>query len=356
MALLQLGKEDLDLVSPFDYAAIPSDTVAPLKTKALLNTPQYRPAIGSKLIHYAQSLNDREIDAASDAMLGKFPDEQSFSINQRAAILEMAYEWLNFKYKDEHLARQEIVPRLTKLLYQRSKLKGAVGFSKVDRPINSPEMGHRSGRLGLGLSQIKNQSSPLNVSWRAAYHDLFYLSAGYIPGAKISFLDTQFSVTRDGDTKLERLYFLDAMSLAPNNRVFNSWSWNMRAGFDRQPALNYDGRWFAQGEFGRSWGDPHHIHGYLLGSAEVSRGELTNGTTPGAGLEAGLVWQLNPQNKIGVTGYHGPLIRGESDNRTTASLIWHWAPQTTWGIRSQIDYKHWATSRVTASINAFYYY
>jgi hypothetical protein len=357
LALLQLGREDLDLVSTFKFAAIPSDTVAVLKQQGLLNTPQYRPAIGTKLLHYAKSLSNDELDAANDAMQGDLPSPDNFSFHQQAAILEMSYEWLNFKFNAQHLPSKDVAPRLNNLLYQRSLLKVPSPYSDIPQPKYSPDTGHGSARVGLGLSQVEHQQTQLNVSWRVAYHDLFDLAGGFIPGAQINFLDTQFSIAQDGNSKLERLYLLDAMSLAPSNRVFNSWSWNVRAGFDRQPnGKHRTGRWFGQGGYGKSWGDPRKVHGYLLGSAEINGGKITDNIEPGVGLEAGLVWQLNSQHKLGITAYHGTLFDSDNDNRSQASVIWHWAPQVDWGLRSQVDYQQWSGSQLQASINAFYYF
>jgi len=363
LALLQLGRDDLDLVSTFKYTAIPSDTVAILKQQDLLKTPAYRPAIGTKLLHYAQSLSDQQLDAAYEVMQGNKLEAATFSTSEQAAILEMAYEWLNFNFNDQHLARKEIAPRLTNLLVQRSQLKVPSPYTKPAIPRASPEMGHASGRLGFGVRKVQHQQAQLDLSWRLAYHDLFDLADGFIPGAKISFLDTRVNLSQDGDSKLEQLYLLDAMSLAPDNRIFNSWSWNIRAGFDRQPdrsstsnKTKQSGRWFTQAGYGKSWGDPRQLHGYLLGSAELNRGEITTNTEPGIGFEAGLVWQLNPQHKVGITGYHTMLIDSDYDNHTNTKLIWHWAPQVDWGLRSKIDYRHWAGTQLQASLTAFYYF
>jgi len=357
LALLQLGSEELDLVSSFKFSAIPSETVAVLKQHGLLNPPQYRPAIGTKLLHYAQSLNPAQFNASADIVQHNRSVPDSFTSSEQAAILEMSYEWLNYNFYDQGLSRSEIAPRLTNLLYQRSLLKVASPYSEPTQPLYSPDAGHGSARIGVGISQIDAQSTELDLSWRLAYHDLFDRAGGFIAGAQISFLDARLSIDHTGDSKLEQLYLLDAMSLAPHNRIFNSWSWNVRAGFDRQPAVNkQSGRWFAQAGYGKSWGDPRQLHGYLLGSAEVNRGSITQSTEPGLGVETGIIWQLNPQHKLGFTAYHGMLFNSINDNHTSTKLIWHWAPQIDWALRSQINYQQWSSSQLQAQLTALYYF
>ena len=55
LALLQLARDDLDLTSSFNFHAIPSDTVAVLILTRFAQTPDYRPAFGTKLHHYAKN-------------------------------------------------------------------------------------------------------------------------------------------------------------------------------------------------------------------------------------------------------------------------------------------------------------
>lgn len=358
LALLQLAREDLDLTSAFTMQAIPSDTVALLRDKKLLQTPKYRPAFGTKLFFYSEQMSDPDLQTARSIMEGGAFDSASVPPQQAAAILEMAYEWLNFEFYDQGLARDIIAPRLTQLLIQRSKIKSPSPFIQPPRPQASPEQGHRSSRIGLSVADYKNYATRYSFSYRLAYHDLLDKSAGYIPGAQISFLDVEASIDEYAKSRIERFYFLDAMSLAPDNRIFDSWSWNIRTGYDRQPdRLKQSGRWFAQGGYGKSIGNPNSLHTYMLGSFELNGGDITNQSAEvGLGSEFGAVWQINNNNKIAVTGNIMRLLNSDVKYHQRIDLTWNLALARNWAIRSKISQQRWHREDVIGKVTLQHYF
>lgn len=357
LSLLQLANEELDLTSSFSFQAIPSDTVAVLKNNKLLQEPNYRPAFGTRLYHYAQQLSAQELASAQQLMKeGKF-NNATYTIDRQAAILEMAYEWLNFDFNDQGLNRDNIAPRLKKLLYQRSKLKTSPPFSEPQKPPASPEQGHRSSRVGITAVNSNNYDNQIRLSYRLAYHDLLDHSLGYIPGAKISFFDLESSFSNNNKLRIEHLYLIDAMSLAPDNEVFNSWSWNMRLGYDRQPDINKQkSRYFTQGGYGKSFGDPNKLHSFILGSVEFNTGDITDNVEVGLGTEIGTVWQVNSHNKLALTGNMMWLIDSEVAQHSRVDLSWNWALQTNWALRSNINYKKWYSEETQAKLTLYYYF
>ncbi|WP_413700812.1 hypothetical protein ACLKMH_03040 [Psychromonas sp. KJ10-10] len=68
-------------------------------------------------------MTDHNLQIVADIKDGKQIDLSVFDDPQKVAILEMAYEWLNFEFYDQGLSRADIAPRLTKLLIKRSKIK-----------------------------------------------------------------------------------------------------------------------------------------------------------------------------------------------------------------------------------------
>ncbi len=358
LSLLQLAREDLDLTSAFPFHAIPSDTVAVLRDKNLLSEPNYRAAFGTKLLHYSEQLNDDQLRAAKGAKTGNFPSVDDYNEQERAAILEMAYEWLNYQFYDEGLDRDTTAPQLRLLLYERSKIKTPSPFSPVQKPSASPDEGHGSSRLGLAFTGFDDHANTVELSWRIAYHDLFDAPGGFIPGAQISFFDTALSLDEGGSSRLERFYIIDAMSLAPDNRVFDSWAWNIRTGFDRQPDLDRRSeRWFVQGGYGKSWGDPNRLHGYLLASAEVNAGDIAYRSAElGVGAESGLIWQVSSKHKLGITGQQHYLIDSDTDSHSKVLLHWQWSPVAAWGLRTEGGYQKWRSEDVYGKLTAFYYF
>jgi hypothetical protein len=358
LALLQLAREDLDLTSTFTLHAIPSDTVAVLRDKQLLQEPNYRPAFGTRLFYYSKQLSDQDLQTARQVMHGQAFVATDYSPQQAAAILEMAYEWLNFEFYDQGLDRDIIAPRLTQLLIQRSKIKSPSPFMQPTRPSGSPDQGHGSSRIGLSVADYKNSDRRYRFSYRLAYHDLLDQSTGFIPGAQISFLDIESSINEYAQSRVERLYFMDAMSLAPDNRIFDSWSWNMRIGYDRQAdTLKQSGRWFAQGGYGKAIGDPHTLHAYLLGSFELNKGDITaQRFTPGLGTEFGVIWQLNNSNKVALTGNIMRLLNSDAKYHQQLDFTWNWGFASNWAVRSKISHQQWRGEDIISALTLHHYF
>lgn len=358
LALLELARDDLQLTDAFPLHAIPSDTVTALKDAGLLSAPKYRESFGTRLQHQADEIAPELFDAAIAAKNGDFPSPEQYTDIERAAILELAYEWLNFDLYNQGLERSPTAKRLTQLLYQRSRIKTASPFSKITPPDSSPDQGHGSTRLGLTSSYSSIDDAKLILEWRASYHDLLDSQQGFIPGAKISFLDTKLSINRDSDIKLEQFMLLDAMSLAPNNRVFDNAAWHARAGFERMPVADTrEGHWFIQGGYGAAWGDAQTHHYYALASTKASMGEL-NDHQPvlGMGLEAGAVFQLADSHRFSIEAQWLAMVGAETDYSTIASANWHWQISRNFALRSKLGYEKWLDEEFNGQLTAYIYF
>ena len=358
LSLLQLAREDVDLTSEFTMHAIPADTVAALRDHHLLQEPNYRPAFGTILFHYSEQLSNTELSIARSIMEGQAIELDDYSESKKAAILEIAYEWLNFEFYDQGLSRDIVAPLTTKLLIERSKIKLRSPFSQPEIPIISPDQGHASSRIGLSAISTDNDDSRYSLSYRLAYHDLLDQSAGFIPGAQISFLDLEASMSNVGNSRIEQLYVIDAMALPPDNRIFDSWSWNLRIGFDRQPnLLKQSGHWFTQGGYGKSIGDPNHLQAYVLGSFELNGGEITNNDLKiGFGSELGAIWQLNANNKVGIMANVMYLPDSDVDYHYKVGLDWNWSVARNWALRSKLSHNKWRAEDTMAKLTLFHYF
>jgi len=358
LALLQLARESLDLTSEFPLQAIPSDTVATLSDHGLLLEPNYRPAFGTKLYHYSEQMSDADLVAARTLMEGGEIDSRDYTQAQYTAILEMAYEWLNFEFYDLGLSRDIIAPRTTKLLIARSKIQLPSPFSMPKQPLTSPEKGHASSRLGVSVVESKNTNTRYHFSYRLAYHDLLDHSAGFIPGAQISFLDLDASIDNGATTRIEQVYLIDAMSLAVDNRIFDSWSWKVRMGFDRQvDNLTSSGHWFTQGGYGKSIGDPEGLHSYLMSTFELNGGDITHSELEvGLGAELGALWQINSHHKVAVTANINYLLDSDVDYHAQIDMDWNWSLDRHWALRSKIRYQQWRNNDTMGKLTLYHYF
>lgn len=357
LALLQVGREQLDLVSEFDLVAIPSDTVKTLVEHQLIEEPVYRESFGTRLFDQYKQLTPNQFDAAVLAKQGTFPTPAQFTPKQRAAVLEFAYEWLNFELYDESLDRDETAKRLTQLLQARSQLKVSSPFTPTPTPQVSPEQGHGSSRIGAGY-QISESSdnNALTLEWRASYHDLLDHQLGYIPGAKINFFDAQLNYNNDKNLTLDHLDLINAQALAPSNQIFDSLAWNIRLAYEHLGQENWE-RSFLKLGFGKAWGDASEWHYYHLVSGELSHGEFTNhNITAGIGLDNGIYYSVNDEHKLGVTSDLMFQTDGKEKQFWRTSFNWNWSLSNNTAIRSTINYEHIGESEWQYYVRAYHYY
>lgn len=358
LSLLQLARDEIDLTSTFKLNVIPSDTVALLKSERLLQEPKYRASFGTKLFNYSEQLSDTDLGIVRDLMIGGEIKEIDHSPSESAAVLEMAYEWLNFKFYNEDLKRENTAPKLTKLLIARSKIKLSSPFLSPEKPTFSPDDGHASSRLGLSATNFKNSPDTVNLSYRLAYHDLLDQSAGFISGAKISLLDGEVSINEKNNLRLEQLYFVDVMSLPTDNRIFDSWSWNLRMGFDRQADISkQSGHWFTKGGYGKSIGDSNNLQAYMLGSFELNGGDITNNNLKlGVGSEFGFIWQVMDQNKVGLSSKVMYLPDSDVDYHVQIDMDWNWAFNQHWALRTKLRHQKWNAENNMLKLTLYHYF
>lgn len=357
LSLLQLANDELELVSQFKYSAIPSDTVKALVDAGLTQEPKYRPSFGTRLLDQSGQIDERIYLAAKLLKEeGIYPSEDEFSDKERAAIYEFSYEWLNYELYDEGLARDITAKQLTKVLIARSKVDAPSPFDSVPVPKTSPEQGHDSSRVGLVRNINGEGTDSTSLELRLAYHDMLDAQGGFIPGAQISFFDTNVSIVDKGTSRLEHLYLLDVYALAPSNRVFDSLAWNIRTGYDR-PDVGTDGRGFLNAGIGKAWGDANGLHVYSLLKGEISHGSLTDyHWVPGVGAEAGLFYSLNVQHRFGMKAEWIKLFNSDADAHSGYSATWNWSTSANTAIRSEIGYRDWHRDEATGRVAFYLYY
>jgi hypothetical protein len=356
LGLLQLANDSLNLVEHFELTAAPSDTVKALVDANLITEPIFRESFGTRLYNEYQQLNPNLFDAAVLAKQGIMPSSAQFTRREQAAILEFAYEWLNFDLYDSGLERDQTAKRLTQLLRQRSLLRTASPFVPTQQPDVSPEQGHGSSRIGIGAIHDDADHSALSLEWRASYHDLLDYQAGFIPGAKISFLDTEFQYREKQTLELNHLYVVDAMALAPSNAIFESLAWDVKIGYEHLGQEHIDRKLIKMG-FGKAWGNPDTLHTYSLVSGEVSHGTFSNNALSlGIGLESGLLYSINNQHRVGLNTNWMTQYHAQTANYFQAKASWNWAISTNMALRTDIAFEDMQVSNWQMHIRGYLYY
>ena len=354
LSLLETGREDLVLTAEFDDPipyVIPVDTLRAARDAGVLGPPEFRPSMARTLTHRLDQLEppayDWVLDYASgdarldDARLAGKPEAQ------RARMLEVAGDYLLFLFQSGDLEREESMPRSRAALVERSRIEARAGFSVPPPPAVSPDRGHESSRLALGVRADRYDSAAV-IRARGAYHDRLDPTAGFLAGGEIEFVELSLLV---GDkVRVADLKLVSVQSVAPWDRVFRPWLWQAQGGLRRfgldsiaaHPRQDLGA--YADGGIGLAGGDTGSglVYLFALGSVDVNH-DVEDGYALAAGARAGIwlpwsnrfiqqleadvlspvaggaerqlqlrfgtQWQLNPRNGLRLLAHHAEFDR-----------------------------------------------
>ncbi len=231
LALLDTIRPDSQLTTgnAFSLYALPVDTVRALDEAGMIVDKQYRPSLASQLKNGFESLDSEqkktiiEITQAEtplQELMQQVEDEQ-----QRITVLDQAYTWLQFRGEAKSARAEEILVYRSQLPAKEEKKQPALP--------PAPEDGHKSARITIGAGK-RQQQSFVDFVLRPGFHDLVDSPLGYVKGAEINVMDTQFRWFPDNDVlRLESLRFLNIISLSPLTRWYKSISWQLDLRLDR---------------------------------------------------------------------------------------------------------------------------
>lgn len=301
LAMLDTANEQLTLTAEFDEDpipyVIPVDTLRAARDAGVLDPPQLRPSMARTLEHRLGQLPPPQYDwvldyAAGDAGL----DDARFAAapeRDRARMLEVAGDYLLFRQQAGNLVRELAMPRMRAALTERSALPARADFAPLPPPAVTPDRGHESSRLAVGLRSDRYDSAAV-IRARGAYHDRLDPTAGFLPGGEIEFVDLALLVG-DDKVRVGELKLVSVQTVAPWDRAFRPWLWQGQGGLRRYGLDNVAARprgeigaW-ADGGLGFAAGRNDVALAYLfaIASADVNR-DLERGYGIAGGGRAGL--------------------------------------------------------------------
>jgi len=313
---LEAARPSVQLTDSFFYWVIPSDTIRVVRDAGFVAAVKYRPSQGTRIRYLASQLShenqllartiaDSKTASAAVQQASLLPAEQG-------RVLELAAEFLQYRYTRGELAKDEYTQQFHTLLKQRSQLGADAGVAQaVPVPVR-PDEGHATGRVGVaaGLWQGRFFNE---VSGRFAYHDTMDPDDGYIPGAQINFGDAALRIYPEDDrVQLQRLHFIDILSLSPRNIFFEPLSWKVNTGFDQE--VMADGnehlvfRLNTGGGFVSAPGRASLM--FLMAETDLQLAEkLEDSYAVGFGGSTGLFGTITDDWKVGLTlsGFYYPL-------------------------------------------------
>ena len=302
LALLQVARPEMDLVGPFRWWALPTDTVRVIAEEpGLVRRTVYRPANATLIRRRLSLLSGEERALARGLSLGRVPEEDpalaALPAERAAAVLEASHDYLTYRRALGKKDVPEADALARRLLVARSSLDVPPQTPEVAPPGVRPEQGHGTARAGAGAGR-RDGVNFQELRLRATYHAIMDPEEGYARGGQIEFFDSAFRRYESGSIRLESLTPIDIVSLSPRDDFFQSWSWKIAAGWTRARASDGSEPLVASvnGGGGAAWamGDHRLFYAFLDGSARVNH-HFDEGYALGAGASAGALFDWGPR-------------------------------------------------------------
>lgn len=243
LSLLEVARPGLDLTNRFFTHAIPTDTIrSVIVYEGIVENYTYRPSSRTLIRHQAKALPRQAVDTMLSITNGKEKSWQGeialddYDAEQRARILDLAYEYLQYRYYEEkNIQRTVHVENVRRVLSARSKIDVQAINYDVNAPATRPEQGHATARFGIGVGHHERRDF-VELSFKPAYHDILDYSAGYFDGSQINMFDLtlRYDDTEE-QVEIERLDLVNILSLPVRDELFSPMAFRVQAGLSRLP-------------------------------------------------------------------------------------------------------------------------
>ncbi|HQU16785.1 MAG: hypothetical protein B7Z66_11155 [Chromatiales bacterium 21-64-14] len=299
LTLLAVTVPTIDLTRRFDRGipyAIPIDTVRRLRDAGLVGKPLYQPSAARRLRWRYGQLGAPQRAWVRGYVDGRRKLPPPGGPAQQAGELEVAHEALYYHFQNGSLKRAAGLPRDRAALLARSKIEQQPNFEALQQPRLSPDEGHASGRVSLGMRASDGTTAAL-LRWRPAYHDRLDPPGGYLKGSEIEFLNLGLLV-RPGQVTLADARVLSVQQLGMRDGLFHPWSWQVATGVRRygldgeRAAPRGDLGGYLEGGPGMAWPLTDHLQAYVFSIAALDvNGSVSGNYALAGGVRAGLAAQ-----------------------------------------------------------------
>ena len=223
--LLEVARNDLDLVSNFTLKTVPLESIKILQKYNLIKKSNYRYSNMKKMKHI---LNDK---IENKDYLENFVNEEKnlndeLNTNDKISYLDFKISYLQYQRSNNKIEKKEFINKYLELLKQRSSYSQTSSYD-VKVPFN-PLDSHDSARFSL----FYDSNDSFEFGLKPVYNDIYDISDGYLQGAYIDFFDVNFKKQKDENIKLDKFTLLKIKSLAPRDMFFKPISWGIDLGYE----------------------------------------------------------------------------------------------------------------------------
>jgi len=245
LSALEAVAPRLHLLEAVKWPVLPADTVKALfHAKGLVRDVRYRPSAMTQLRARIAGMPGDQVHAveqlARDAETPLLP----FSPEQQIRIFDAAADLVDVRYAKELVAKPDGEGGKLKqrILERRALIRIPSPELQIPPPLDKrPDVGHGSGRVDASGGASSDGGGFAAVGFRLALHDLADPPDGYPELSQIQFFPSQLRfLPRGHSLRVERLDFLDAISLHAMSALDKSLSWRVRVGAERLRAGGCD--------------------------------------------------------------------------------------------------------------------
>ncbi len=335
LSLLDVAFPEQPLIDEFPIWTIPIDTIRVLEERGLIREARYVPSM-TRIIRQRQQLltADQVSLAASGYRDGLDSIRQPLSEQPektQAQILDLLSDYQRYgrlNSAGEFSASLDDTEKET--LRLRSRIAVNTEEPEVAMPGVSPEKGHGTARVAIGMETVDDATAAL-LQFRPAYHDLLDPSDGYGSHSAIDFFNLAAGWDEAGKELFLRSFtLLDIQSLEARDSFFKPVSWRTRIGWEKYRA-ELPTKFTALGGAGLAWRPASAAPlGYLfLEGSVIDYRALEKRTRLAMGARAGMLWEpLRHWRLLAEIDYQQDLANNTG--------IWRGSLQGSYALRRQV--------------------
>ncbi len=345
LGLVDLVKPESNLQEKFTYASIPMETIKSMQQQGLTKAPVYRPALETQLLAQAHQHGASLAKVAHQITMMPIKQSseflKSFSEQDQAKILEMAYDDLYLQFTSRQIEESVAQPQLRQLLALRSQIDLDKQRQEPKRPEKEPTQGHNARNISVKAGEVQGDKF-IEIGHRQAYHDLIDPQGGYRAGTQLLFLNGN-AQWRDDHLKLERLDLLEVNSYNPIQPFKTPLSWGFNLGW-RQEAI-HDGNFSEEKQH-----DVANFNaqvGYSLADYErknICYGQLQTYVQTGSNLDKG--WRVGMGPTLGCMNQWFDRF-----NSVVQIELPYWEDQNQWNLRVNTQWQYVINSNNAVRLN-----
>lgn len=300
MPLLDIVKPELDLSGRFYLWVIPSDTARAVVAASPPAEPGWRPSLWKTVEWKRSQLSPAQRASVLELARG----DQAAELARlapvhpalKAPVLELAADYLNWRYHARKIKQAELDGRTDPLLAARAVLGPQATFPGAPQRPPSIMASHESMRLGAGLVALEHGPA-YELQARFALQDLLDDPEGYLPDAALEMGSVKLRYDKnESDLFVQQARLVQVMSLNPWDDWVRRQSWEVSAGLEQAPETGRAGGratvWSMNAGAGLAaeWDGPVRQLWYVMADADTAfGGVLRENWRLGGGLKAGVL-------------------------------------------------------------------